>query len=415
MAMTTRCVGCGGATFEPVCEVSRTRAEPVEGGVATRVFTLPLGRCRTCGHVMVTAPPDDAALRELYLHYLGTPPSTAPLDVGGLEPRHLRNDRALETLDFLGPELSTLDGEGPLVDVGCGLGELLRVLHTRAQVPTQRLLGLDFTRALPDVYETAFELVDLSHLDETSTTPVAPSSAAAMFCTHVLEHLRDPQRLLRWLRVTVAPTGFVYLEVPDHHTVLDRNLPSAPHFISVVTPEHLHAFSLDSFTRLVSASGFSVVRAERAVVATGRLAALRVVARPAPHLETARGVRAEHEGLTRWLDAAVADILAALAGGGPVAFWGGGYGLRLLVAHAAGLREQLATGAVRLFDGTLAGQRVDGAVVEPEAALRDFAGTLFITVTQSDARAAMLGRSATACPEAKVVDVLDWRRRGAGR
>ena len=74
----------------------------------------------------------------------------------------------------------------------------------------------------------------------------------------VLEHVKDPLRLLSRVRDNVKPDGFVYVEVPDCEAAVNEGREREEFFI-----DHLHVFSAASLSLLVSKSGLELKYMER--------------------------------------------------------------------------------------------------------------------------------------------------------
>ena len=100
-----------------------------------------------------------------------------------------------------------------VVDVGCGTGDLLRLLVERSASPPERVVGIDHAEAgisragesLPSATWIVGDIYDLE-LDE---------EFDLVLCTEVLEHLTEPARAVEELRRICGPGGRVLITVPD--------------------------------------------------------------------------------------------------------------------------------------------------------------------------------------------------------
>lgn len=103
---------------------------------------------------------------------------------------------------------------GRVADIGCGTGELLHELA--AAWPASELFGVDFAASR---LQSAAGLVDrrvtLIDADLGARLPFADGTFDALFCTEVLEHLKDPAACLRELRRLLAPGARLTLSVPN--------------------------------------------------------------------------------------------------------------------------------------------------------------------------------------------------------
>lgn len=138
---------------------------------------------------------DDRTIRERYEH-LG--------HRGGLGRPFARRVLALA-----GPPAA-----GPVGDIGCGTGDLLRELAE--QWPDSRLYGVDFaTSRLRTTAGRVARRVTLVDADLGARLPFADGAFRALFCTEVLEHLKRPVEALRELARILARGGRLTLSVPN--------------------------------------------------------------------------------------------------------------------------------------------------------------------------------------------------------
>jgi SAM-dependent methyltransferase len=100
-----------------------------------------------------------------------------------------------------------------VADIGCGTGELLRELT--ATWPGADLVGVDFAASRLRTAAAAAPPVTLVDADLGGALPFADAAFDTIFCTEVLEHLKDPVRCLRELRRVLTPDGRLALSVPN--------------------------------------------------------------------------------------------------------------------------------------------------------------------------------------------------------
>lgn len=102
-----------------------------------------------------------------------------------------------DRVDLPGEALRLLaDARGPVLDVGCGLGQYVDRLG--ADRPDLRVFGLDRSEAMA------------RHLRaDADRMPIADSSCGAALAMHMLYHVPDITRALRELRRVVRPSGVV--------------------------------------------------------------------------------------------------------------------------------------------------------------------------------------------------------------
>ena len=165
--------------------------------------------------------------------------------------------------DHVRPELAALVPEQArrIVDFGCGRGALGAHLKERQGA---EVLGVEL---FPDAAAVAAERLDQvvrSDLDELEELPVDEGSLDCAVFGDVLEHLRDPHRLLRVARRYLKPDGRIVCSIPNvkHFTVLVPLL-VADRFeytdAGLLDRTHVHLFTLEEIDVMMRETGFEVV------------------------------------------------------------------------------------------------------------------------------------------------------------
>ena len=148
-------------------------------------------------------------------------------------------------LENLG-RLANLPSKGRILDFGCGKGAfLVRFQH---QYPGWQLFGCDVSERYRAFVEPltgpgAFRVTPL----ERPVTPAGPFDLITMF--FVAEHLIDPAETLGRVASLLAPTGLLYLTVPNVVT----------NTIDAFLVDHLSHFSAPSLTTLLQRCGLRPV------------------------------------------------------------------------------------------------------------------------------------------------------------
>ncbi len=140
-------------------------------------------------------------------------------------------------LDFV-PE------KGRLLDAGCGIGVLLRMI--REHKKGLELYGVDFSSVAVERvrgYGISAECVVLPEL------PYDDGYFDCIVCTEVLEHLDEPAKTVVSFHRVLKEGGLVIASVPDGMGPDDCD-------------EHVQDFSEDEFRKLFSENGFSVISLE---------------------------------------------------------------------------------------------------------------------------------------------------------
>lgn len=162
-----------------------------------------------------------------------------------------------------------------VLDVGCGAGALGGALREERGV---EVAGLELS---PDAAARARERLDHvveGDLDRLEDLPFPPGHFDAMVFGDVLEHLRDPHRLLRALRPWLADDGALVCSIPNvgHWSVVlpliaqDR-WPYAD--AGLLDRTHVHFFTLHEAEAMLRECGFALESAAATRLSTAPPAA----------------------------------------------------------------------------------------------------------------------------------------------
>jgi SAM-dependent methyltransferase len=210
-----------------------------------RTGRLRIHVCTNCAHVMSDAGGLDDVVEYYAAEYdslLDSPDSDDLYDVNGQGQPIYRSQIQLESL----VRLANLPGRGRLLDFGCGKGSLLA--RFGRQHPGWELYGSDVS----DRYRAFVEPVtgpgrfQVTSLDR-AQAPADTFDLVTMF--FVAEHLVDPVETLARVASWLAPTGLLYLTVPNVMT----------NTIDAFLADHLSHFSAPSLTALVHRVGLRPV------------------------------------------------------------------------------------------------------------------------------------------------------------
>ncbi len=168
------------------------------------------------------------------------------------------------------PELRALVPERAslVLDVGCGRGALGSAL--KAERPGLRVHGIEYVPEVAAVAADRLDDVIAADLDALEGMPAGWDPFDAVICGDVLEHLRDPARVLGILRESLAADGVLIASIPNikHWSVIHPLLVS-DHFTyedcGLLDRTHVHFFTLHEIDVMFTACGF-VVRSLSAVV-----------------------------------------------------------------------------------------------------------------------------------------------------
>jgi SAM-dependent methyltransferase len=147
-----------------------------------------------------------------------------------------------------------------VLDVGCGDGALGRALKVRSGCLVTGITGsMEEHRCAASVLDQ----VVLADLDDADLTSLGLFDV--IVCSHVLEHLRDPGRLLHQLRPHLASGGRLVVALPNPLLWRQRMAFLAGRFRytrgGIMDDTHLRFFDWITARRLVEDAGFQVVAA----------------------------------------------------------------------------------------------------------------------------------------------------------
>jgi SAM-dependent methyltransferase len=155
-------------------------------------------------------------------------------------------------------------GEGrSVLDVGCAEGYLGEVLAARGFTVT----GIDLP-GTPHAESIGFAGADLD-----LGLPALPGSWDYILCADVLEHLRDPLRLLGDCRRQLAPGGVLITSLPNSGNAYFRwnvLLGRFPQYEKgLFDRTHLHFYTWDGWTHLLATAGFGIEGVRSTAVPVG--------------------------------------------------------------------------------------------------------------------------------------------------
>ena len=149
---------------------------------------------------------------------------------------------------------------GPVLDVGCGGGDLAARLTERGHVVD----GVTFSETEAALAREICRQVFVHDL-ETGLPAEAPSGYAVAICSHVLEHLARPEVLLRDLRERLLPDGSLLVALPNLFFYPSRLGLLRGRFdyeeAGLMDRTHLRWYSFASGARLLEDAGYRVERA----------------------------------------------------------------------------------------------------------------------------------------------------------
>ncbi len=197
--------------------------------------------------------------------------SSRGADHGGVSPsgsaaagvRSSESSAADGYFDHVRPELASLvpSHAKRIVDFGCGRGALGAHLKQRQGA---EVVGVELFEDAAAVAAERLDTVVRADLDALDALPVEHGSVDAAVFGDVLEHLRDPHRLLRVTREYLKPGGRIVCSIPNvkHFSVVVPLL-VADRFeytdAGLLDRTHVHLFTLEEIDAMLTDTGFEAV------------------------------------------------------------------------------------------------------------------------------------------------------------
>jgi 2-polyprenyl-3-methyl-5-hydroxy-6-metoxy-1,4-benzoquinol methylase len=175
----------------------------------------------------------------------------------GLLSPFLRSRRIAAAKPFL--------GQGSLLDIGCGTGELAR------DVDPTRYVGVDRDEESIAIARKEFPTHRFITLAEFSASPPR-SQFAQIVGLAVIEHVDDPQQWLAWVRILLKPDGRVVLTTPHPSVRRIHELGGRVGLFSREgAKEHRELIGRWRMSELANASGFRIRHFRRFLIGCNQL------------------------------------------------------------------------------------------------------------------------------------------------
>jgi 2-polyprenyl-3-methyl-5-hydroxy-6-metoxy-1,4-benzoquinol methylase len=238
-----RCPVCGG-------EEARAFASGLDYELQTCANRWTFVQCAKCATLYLDPRPDEADLSVIY------PPTYYAYDLSEkLHPLIVRAKAVLDALKFRAI-LNAIDRKpSSYLDVGCGDGRYLKHFAT-AKGSRQDVHGLDLpSPSLAPLRDQGFTIHE-GRVEDNDEIEADSLDVITIF--HVIEHVADPQRVIRQLATWLKPGGVLALETPNIAS-WDARLFARSYWGGYHFPRHWTLFTPDSLRAAVRAAGLEVL------------------------------------------------------------------------------------------------------------------------------------------------------------
>jgi ubiquinone/menaquinone biosynthesis C-methylase UbiE len=218
-----------------------------------RPGSYPVVRCDDCGLLYVTPRPTFESLAhhypDDYFCYL------TPEDYPGFMRASIQkyNDElARQRISLIEKCIGTIPRGTSVLDVGCGIGDLLANLEQQRACEVR---GIDFK----DSAVASARLTRHLNVDQATLTEAGYDSARFDLVTMIeyLEHESDPRAILNEARRILKPGGHLVLEIPDPTAWPARLFRN--NWWNLHVPRHLVLFSPQTLDRALTELGFESI------------------------------------------------------------------------------------------------------------------------------------------------------------
>jgi ubiquinone/menaquinone biosynthesis C-methylase UbiE len=126
------------------------------------------------------------------------------------EGNHAREKLKVEIVDHIAPFVAS---NANVVDIGCGIGDLL--IEVRTRKPDVKVSGLDFSAKAVEGARASLPDGEFIQFVVDRTLPYEDKTFDVVLCTDVMEHLEHPKAVASELIRICRPGGIVAIVVPD--------------------------------------------------------------------------------------------------------------------------------------------------------------------------------------------------------
>ena len=134
------------------------------------------------------------------------------------------------------------------LDVGCGDGRYLRAVENICQLNRENIYGLELNKkTCLNLLNSGFKVFDCTIED---LKEIKPGSISMITMFHVIEHTKDPLKVITKLKELLTPGGYLIIETPNIKSI-DANIFKNSFWGGYHFPRHWHLFTPSTLLKLI--------------------------------------------------------------------------------------------------------------------------------------------------------------------
>ena len=138
-----------------------------------------------------------------------------------------------------------------VIDIGCGVGTKLSLLHRH--FPTLDYVGIDQHNPI-DYCKANYKFGTWYADDFNNPDPaLGKLTADLVICSDVIEHLEEPNILLRYLKSKAAPNSYILLSTPERDILQGKNCTDCPN------KHHVREWNFQELNNYLTHNGFTIL------------------------------------------------------------------------------------------------------------------------------------------------------------
>jgi 2-polyprenyl-3-methyl-5-hydroxy-6-metoxy-1,4-benzoquinol methylase len=235
---------CPAATDWSMFKAMQVSCHVCAGGEAPFWFAkdgFEILRCRRCSSAWVHPTPDARLLEQYYRTSVASEAGDDALSVSVTQKSSRRRRRMIQRYV----------SSGVVLDIGCGKGYFLSEMRSH----NFEVVGVELNRRDAEATRgrTGAEVIERPFLD----AELSPCAFDVINLDQCLEHLPDPEAVLRRARQLLKPGGVLSVAVPNHSSIQSRVMGTRDPYI--IPPEHVTFFTATGLRVLLTRAGFRVL------------------------------------------------------------------------------------------------------------------------------------------------------------